>query len=56
MRPVLGDDHSPYALTSTRRSIEALIRFCVDHHTIPQAVDIEDNFPNRVLNSGALQE
>jgi 4,5-dihydroxyphthalate decarboxylase len=56
MRPVLGDDHIPYDLTSNRRSIEALIRFCVDQHIIPQAVEIEDIFPNSVLNSGALQE
>jgi len=55
MRPVLGDDHIPYDLESNRQSIEALIRFCVEQQIIPQAVEIEDIFPSRVLNSGALQ-
>jgi 4,5-dihydroxyphthalate decarboxylase len=50
MRPVLGEDHIPYDLESNRRTIEALIRFCVDQQIIPQPVEMEELFPNRVLN------
>jgi 4,5-dihydroxyphthalate decarboxylase len=50
MRPVLGEDHIPYDLESNRQTIEALIRFCVDQHIIPQSVEMEELFPNRVLN------
>ncbi len=50
MRPVLGDDHIPYDLESNRKTIEALIGFCVDQQVIPHAVDIEDMFPSSVLN------
>jgi hypothetical protein len=39
-----------YDLASNRQSIEALIRFCVDQQVMPQAVEIEDLFPSRILN------
>jgi 4,5-dihydroxyphthalate decarboxylase len=50
MRPVLGEDHIPYDLESNRQTIEALIRFCVDQQIIPQPVEMEELFPNSVLN------
>jgi 4,5-dihydroxyphthalate decarboxylase len=50
MRPVLGEDYIPYDLESNRQTIEALIRFCVNQQIIPQPVEMEELFPNSVLN------
>ena len=41
---IVGDDPIPFGLDSSRKTLEAFIRFNVDQHVIPKLVDVDDMF------------
>ncbi len=49
MAQVVGDDPIPYGVESSRKTLEAFIRFNVDQRVIPTHVDVEELFPAETL-------
>lgn len=49
MVDVVGDDPLPYGVESSRKTLETFVGFNVDQKVIPQAVDVDELFPEGTL-------
>ncbi len=52
MVDVVGDDPLPYGVESSRKTLETFVGFNVDQKVIPQAVDVDELFPEGTLGLG----
>jgi len=44
LQSIVGGDPLPYGIASNRRTLEALVRYAVEQHVIPEAVSVESVF------------
>ena len=52
MVDVVGDDPIPYGVESSRQTLETFVGFNVEQKVIPEAVDVEELFPEATLGLG----
>ena len=52
MVDVVGDDPLPYGVESSRRTLETFVGFNVEQKVIPEAVEVEELFPEATLGLG----
>lgn len=52
MVDVVGDDPIPYGVESSRKTLETFVGFNVEQKVIPEAVDVEELFPEATLGLG----
>ena len=52
MVDVVGDDPIPYGVESSRRTLETFVGFNVEQKVIPEAVDVDELFPEATLGLG----
>ena len=52
MVDVVGDDPLPYGVESSRKTLETFVRFNVEQKVIPEAVDVDELFPEVTLGLG----
>ena len=52
MIDVVGEDPIPYGVESSRKTLETFVGFNVDQKVIPEAVDVDELFPEATLGLG----
>ena len=52
MVDVVGDDPLPYGVESSRKTLETFVGFNVEQKVIPEAVDVDELFPEGTLGLG----
>ena len=52
MVDVVGDDPIPYGVESSRQTLETFVGFNVEQKVIPEAVDVDELFPEATLGLG----
>ena len=52
MVDVVGDDPIPYGVESSRKTLETFVGFNVEQKVIPEAVDVDELFPEATLGLG----
>ena len=52
MVDVVGEDPIPYGVESSRKTLETFVRFNVEQKVIPEAVDVDELFPEATLGLG----